>query len=61
MALAMVFRIIGYSEPDGTREDHHVQFLAPHATTRKSDHVSETGVQMLLELLLAAHAERDIP
>lgn len=57
-ALAMGFRIIGYSEPDGTHEEPGVGLDGP---TQKSDHVSESSVQMLLELLLAEHAEHDIP
>ena len=41
-----------YSESEETHEDHQLQLLAPHRTTQKSNPVSESVVQMLLELWL---------
>ena len=37
-------------ELGGTHKDHQIQLLAPQRTVQKSDHVSESIVQMLLEL-----------
>lgn len=36
------------SELKGTHKDHQIQLLALHRTTQKSDHMSESGVQILL-------------
>jgi len=35
---------------DGTHKVHQVQIPALHSTTQNSDHMSESGVQTLLEL-----------
>ena len=43
-------RIIEYPKLEGTHKDHRVQLLAPHSTTQKSDHTTESVVQTLLEL-----------
>ena len=42
--------IIEYPELGGTHKDHQVQLLAPHRTTQKSDHMSESIVWMVFEL-----------
>ena len=43
-------RIIEYPELEGIHRDYRVQLLAPHRTTQKSNHISESIVQTLLEL-----------
>lgn len=48
-----VHRIIEYPKLEGSHKDHGVQFLALHSTTQKSNHVSETNVQTLLEFCQA--------
>ena len=45
-------RIVEYPELEGAHKDHVLQLLAPHRTTRNSYHISESVVQMLLELWL---------
>jgi len=41
--------IIGHPKLEGTHEDYLVQLLAPCKTIQKSDHISESVVQMLFE------------
>jgi len=36
---------------EGTHKDHRVQLLAPHRAAPKSNHMSETAVRTVLELL----------
>uniref|UniRef100_A0A8B9U121 Regulatory factor X associated protein n=1 Tax=Anas zonorhyncha TaxID=75864 RepID=A0A8B9U121_9AVES len=43
-------RLVNYPKVEGTYKDNQVQHLSPQRTTQKSDHVSESLVQMLLEL-----------
>lgn len=43
-------RIVEYPKSEGTHKDHQAQVLAPRRTTQKTDPVSESAVQMLLEL-----------
>ena len=43
-------RITEQPKLEGTHKDHWVQLLAPHRTTQKSNYLSESSVQMLLEL-----------
>jgi len=51
-----ILRIIDYSKLEGTHKDHQFQFLAPHRTIKKSDHMHENVVQTILELWqLSAH------
>jgi len=45
-----LYTIVQYHELKGTHSDHWVQLPAPHSTTQKSDHITETVVQTLLEL-----------
>jgi len=42
--------ITEYPKLDGTHKDHRVQLLPPHRTTQKSNSMSESTVQTLLEL-----------
>ena len=42
--------IIEYPKLEGTHKAHRAQPLAPHRSTQKSDHMTESVVQMLLEL-----------
>jgi len=51
-------RIIEYPELDGTLKDHWIQLLALHTTTQKSDHISSSFVQTLLELWQAQCHDR---
>ena len=46
----MSLRIIEYPKSEEAHKDHRVQLLAPQKTTQKSDPVSESVAQMLLEL-----------
>ena len=48
--LHLFYRIIEYPELEGAHKNHEVRLVAPHGTTQKSDHVSESSVEMLLEL-----------
>lgn len=43
-------RIIKYAELEETHKDHQIQVLAPQRTTQNSNRVSESIVQMLLDL-----------
>lgn len=43
-------KIMQYSELEGIHKDHPVQLPAPHSTTQVSNPMSESTVQMLLEL-----------
>uniref|UniRef100_A0A493TGN0 Glutamate receptor interacting protein 1 n=1 Tax=Anas platyrhynchos platyrhynchos TaxID=8840 RepID=A0A493TGN0_ANAPP len=43
-------RITGYPELEGTHKDHQVQLLAPHRSTKNSDHMTKCTVQTLLKL-----------
>jgi len=56
-------RIVESPELEGTHNSHHVQLLAPHGTIQKSTPVSESIVQILLELQLlgAVTAARSSP
>ena len=45
----MSLRVIEYPKSEEAHKDHRVQLLAPQKTTQKSDHVSESVAQMLLE------------
>ena len=35
-------RIIGHPELEGTHRDHQARLLAPHSTTKKTDHMSQS-------------------
>jgi len=48
--MTVLHRIIGYSKLEGTNLDHWTQLPTPHRTTQSSDHMSESIIQMLLEL-----------
>jgi len=43
-------KIIEYPKWEGAYKDDQVQLLAPHSTAQNSNPMSESGVQMLLEL-----------
>lgn len=45
-----VCRMTEHPKLEGANKDHGVQLLAPHRITQKSDFMSESVVQMLLQL-----------
>ena len=49
-SVASYCRITDHPELERTHEDHQVQLLVPHSTNQNSEPVSESTVQMLLEL-----------
>lgn len=51
-------RIIVYAEVKGTHKNHWVQLMVPHRTIKKSDHISESIVQILLKFQWACCYDR---